>query len=190
MQLNDKVKSLFPEDPEFNLQMIQDLLDQGQFEDALAHLDQLLSSRPDDIRALFLKADTLAGLSRWDEAILSFNQVLAWDPSRYDIRRRLADYFFSVNRLDEATEGDPPPGGYAPRPGALPGSRECCSASYWHITGQRADPLADRRAEDMQQENEKAVRECLLLANLFIQQQALDKAMETLQRILDYSRTT
>ncbi|MHB2018552.1 MAG: tetratricopeptide repeat protein [Candidatus Xenobia bacterium] len=186
MQLNDHVKRLFPEDPEFNLQMIQDLLDQGQFETALGHLDQLLSSRPDDVRALFLKADTLAGLSRWDEAILAFNLVLARDPSRYDIRRRLADYFFSVGRLEDATEEIRHLVGTLREQGRYLEAEMLIRKllAYYPDSVQIRAQIAELKG--MQQEKEKAVRECLLLANLFIQQQILDRAMETLQHILDY----
>lgn len=185
-EFNEKLKTIFPEQAELRYQSCLTYRDQGNLPQALAEIQAVLRDRPDDIEALLIEGDLLSQLSRWEEAVTVFNRVLALDPSRPDIRRRLTDYYFSIGKLDAAsaeikalTEALQSQGRFLEAEllfrkllAYYPDSVEIRS----HILGLKV----------AQQDKEKAVRECVLLANLFLQQGQVEHALATLEKILEF----
>ncbi|TPV94923.1 MAG: hypothetical protein B7733_12655 [Myxococcales bacterium FL481] len=57
------------------------------YEASLAVADELLNLQADDFSALRLRADSLAGLSRWEHATAAYREAMRVRPSNKDVRR-------------------------------------------------------------------------------------------------------
>lgn len=64
------------------LEMAEQALEDGEFEDAVALADQALALAKDDLDALEIKGFALAEMGQWEEADEVFARVLAKDPDR------------------------------------------------------------------------------------------------------------
>ncbi|HEY4003300.1 MAG TPA: tetratricopeptide repeat protein, partial [Candidatus Xenobia bacterium] len=142
--------------------------------------------RPDDIEALLIQGDLLSQLNRWEDAVGVFNRVLRLDSSRPDIRRRLTDYYFSVGKLEQATAE------IKALTEVLQNQGRFLEAEllFRRLLAYYPDSVEIRThilgLKVAQQDRDKAVRECLLLANLFLQQQHTDHALAILHKVLEF----
>jgi predicted Zn-dependent protease len=74
----------------------------GEYQAAIASLQQLLARTPRDLKALNLLGIALTGAGRVSEANARFRDALATDPSFYPARKNLAVNEFNAGRLGEA----------------------------------------------------------------------------------------
>jgi tetratricopeptide (TPR) repeat protein len=69
---------------------------------AMDCLQEWLKREPDDTQALFWRGETWERLHRYDEALADFQHAIEVDPSRDDVRLRLATGLIHGHRPDEA----------------------------------------------------------------------------------------
>ncbi|MDH7497063.1 MAG: tetratricopeptide repeat protein [Syntrophomonadaceae bacterium] len=78
------------------------LCEDGEFQEALPLLDEVLALAPRSVPALAMKAGILRHLGRWQEALEYCEQVLALDPSLAEAWRAKAVCLVKVGRYDDA----------------------------------------------------------------------------------------
>jgi tetratricopeptide (TPR) repeat protein len=80
------------------------LIDAGQPEKAIMHLDEAVRLEPDSAKAHHYLAVALTKAGRPQEAIEQFKRVLALAPAAPDVRQQLADVIVDARRAKEAIE--------------------------------------------------------------------------------------
>jgi len=72
----------------------EDLLEEERFEEALEVFDAILRDDPDDVEAWFNRSEVLTLLGRTEEACVSLDRVLEFDPNHKGALRELANLLF------------------------------------------------------------------------------------------------
>lgn len=84
------------------LDLVRVLIERQKYAAALEQVDERLRTAPSDPEARFLRATTLAGLGRHDDAIPIFRELLSETPQRNDLRIVLGHSLKALGRADEA----------------------------------------------------------------------------------------
>ena len=84
------------------LDEIEDLLDEEDYEEALALCDRLIMEDPDDGEVLALRGEALANVGEFEEALDCYDRVLALDPEADGIDSDRAYLLCELARIDEA----------------------------------------------------------------------------------------
>lgn len=87
-----RISAAHPADVATRVEIARVLLSNRRFADALVELERALAIDADDENALRLKAESLAGLFRFDGAILAVRSLLTHRPRDLDYHRRLLEY--------------------------------------------------------------------------------------------------
>jgi tetratricopeptide (TPR) repeat protein len=77
-------------------------LELGQTDEAVRSYTAVIASDSSNMYAQFQLADCLQREKRWDAAALAFQDLLAYDPERDQIRIRLGECLLQMNRMEDA----------------------------------------------------------------------------------------
>jgi tetratricopeptide (TPR) repeat protein len=90
----------------FSSKMIAD----GRFEEALGAAAGEIQAQPTDPEAYFNRAQALAGLERFEEAIPDYQRALSLDDSESSLDPEIVDdeLFFALRSLAASRKADPP----------------------------------------------------------------------------------
>lgn len=102
LDFQHQLVEMFPEASDLQYQVALTLRSQGDREGAMRELLRLVADRPDDLLARIYLAEEYVALDRWEDAVETYRLVLAQEPGRIDVRKRLIKYFLESGRLDEA----------------------------------------------------------------------------------------
>lgn len=80
------------------------LLDQGENQKALIAFEQLIIQKPNYTNAWFSKADALAALELYPEAIAAYDRVIEIEPDDYASWYKKGNVLKKINRLEEALQ--------------------------------------------------------------------------------------
>jgi tetratricopeptide (TPR) repeat protein len=93
---------LSPGNPSFLFNLANELAYRKQYPEAVASLEAVLISRPDDHQALNNLGNALKGLGRLDEAILRYRAGLSLAPRDLQIQKNLAEALMTQGKVNEA----------------------------------------------------------------------------------------
>ncbi len=94
-----------PENRENRLKLAELLCENGRHEEALQVYDSILDAHPEDQEAWGLAAPVCYNLSRWGDAALAYERLLAFDASNLDYKQHYLDA--RRNELQEALKSNP-----------------------------------------------------------------------------------
>ena len=101
LEFQHQLVEMFPEASDLQYQVALTLRGQGDREGAMRELLRLVADRPEDLLARIYLAEEYVALERWDEAVETYRIVLAQEPGRLDVRKRLIKHFLESGRLEQ-----------------------------------------------------------------------------------------
>jgi len=100
--------AIWPDHIEARASFVKALRQQGrvqrlhkEHESALATVDELLNVQPENFVALRLRADTLASLERWDDAVAAYRAAMREKPRHKEVRK---DYWHARKQAAKAAK--------------------------------------------------------------------------------------
>ena len=75
-----RAADLLPDDADLQIQVGNFLLASGRFDDARVRAEQVLNRTPENVDALVLRGNAMAGLKDLDGALTEFEKAAAADP--------------------------------------------------------------------------------------------------------------
>jgi tetratricopeptide (TPR) repeat protein len=85
------------------------LVNSGRFDDAVARASAEIVAMPDEPEAYFNRAQALAALSRWEEAVADYEAALRLDPGASGLDPAAVDdeLFFALRTVAVSRKADP-----------------------------------------------------------------------------------
>lgn len=102
IEFQHQLVEIFPEISDLRYQVALSLRDQGNRAEAITELERLVNSNPDDVIALNYLAEEYAAVSKWEESIKAYREILRRDAKRIDVRKRLIKYYINQSAHNEA----------------------------------------------------------------------------------------
>lgn len=103
LKFQQRMVQFFPQAQDLVYQVAISLKDKNDLEGALQEIDRVIAQKPNDDKALIIKAQILTDLKQFDPAIHTYAKILQLDPQRVDIRKHVIDLLLRTNRLDESS---------------------------------------------------------------------------------------
>ncbi|MCX7770692.1 MAG: tetratricopeptide repeat protein [Proteobacteria bacterium] len=97
--LINKFPGLIEEDKGFGIQIARALYNSGKYAEALARVDTMLASNPNDLESICLKGHCHTALGQLDKAKESFRNALKFNPELIDAKRGLLKVFIKEKNI-------------------------------------------------------------------------------------------
>ena len=92
------------DDPMSRLAPFQELIEAGQYQQAIDKLDQALKEAPDNADLLNLTAYSYRNLNQYDNALENYQKALVIDPEHLGANEYLGELYLKMGQLDKARE--------------------------------------------------------------------------------------
>lgn len=182
--LSQKLTELFPEESGVQYELARTLKDQGSFDQALSEILKVLEQDPNHVQAMSEASELYLQMGRGEEARSLYRRIIELEPERADIRLKLFEQTLGAGDVEGArTQVDDLAA--ALREAGMTREAELV---YRRMQGYLPDDpeirlqiCALRLAAG---DAESVLREHLLLANMFMRQQLVERAAEMYATIL------